>query len=88
MDAHRLFNCQTGNNRLRAGLPKAWRVGNKTGNNGKDAAGDIAVVWSTSGARIVICAYTRDGSPSAAQIEAVFKEAAPVAAAQCQRLSR
>ncbi len=28
---------------LRADLPKGWRVGDNTGDNGKDAAGDIAV---------------------------------------------
>ena len=40
-----MLGCQTGDNRLRAGLPKGWRIGDKTGNNGKDAAGDIAVAW-------------------------------------------
>jgi beta-lactamase class A len=69
-----LLNCQTGDNRLRAGLPKAWRVGDKTGNNGKDAAGDIAVVWPSSGSRLLICAYTRGGSPTAPQIDAVFAD--------------
>ncbi|MDQ2860315.1 MAG: class A beta-lactamase, partial [Pseudomonadota bacterium] len=39
-----LIGCRTGDNRLRAGLPKSWTIGDKTGNNGKDAAGDIAVV--------------------------------------------
>jgi len=43
-----MLGCKTGDNRLRAGLPKDWRVGDKTGNNGKDAFGDIAVTWSTS----------------------------------------
>jgi beta-lactamase class A len=67
-------NCKTGNNRLRAGLPKDWRIGDKTGNNGKDAAGDIAVAWSRPDAPILICAYTQGGSPTAAQLEAVFTE--------------
>ena len=40
-----MLNCKTGNNRLRAGLPEDWRIGDKTGNNGKDASGDIAVAW-------------------------------------------
>jgi beta-lactamase class A len=69
-----MLNCKTGNNRLRAGLPKDWRIGDKTGNNGKDAAGDIAVVWPRPDAPIVICAYTQGGSPTAAQLEAVFTE--------------
>jgi beta-lactamase class A len=67
-------NCKTGNNRLRAGLPKEWRIGDKTGNNGKDAAGDIAVAWPRPDAPIVISVYTQGGSPTAAQLEAVFTE--------------
>ncbi len=67
-----MLGCKTGDNRLRAGLPKDWRIGDKTGNNGKDAAGDIAVAWSTRGGPILICAYTQGGAPTPRQIEAVF----------------
>jgi len=67
-----MLGCKTGDNRLRAGLPKDWRVGDKTGNNGKDAAGDIAVTWSTRGEPVLICAYTQGGAPTPRQIEAVF----------------
>jgi beta-lactamase class A len=67
-----MLGCKTGDNRLRAGLPKDWRVGDKTGNNGKDAFGDIAVTWSTSGEPVLICAYTRGGAPTPAQVETVF----------------
>ena len=69
-----MVNCKTGNNRLRAGLPKDWRIGDKTGNNGKDASGDIAVAWPKSGGPVLVCAYTQGGSPNAAQLEAVFAE--------------
>jgi beta-lactamase class A len=69
-----LENCKTGNNRLRAGLPKDWRIGDKTGNNGKDAAGDIAVAWPRPDTPILISVYTQGGSPTAAQLEAIFTE--------------
>jgi beta-lactamase class A len=69
-----MLGCKTGDNRLRAGLPKDWRVGDKTGNNGKDAFGDIAVAWSTRGEPVVICAYTRGGAPTSRQVDAVFAE--------------
>ena len=69
-----MVNCKTGNNRLRAGLPKNWKVGDKTGNNGKDAAGDVAVAWPSSGGPVVICAYTQGGSPTPDQFTAVFAE--------------
>jgi beta-lactamase class A len=79
-----MLNCQTGDNRLRAGLPKGWRIANKTGNNGKDAAGDIGVIWPPSGGPLVICAYTWGGSPTPSQLETVFAEAARLVA---QRLA-
>lgn len=65
--------CQTGAKRLRAGLPSAWLVGDKTGANLKDAAGDIAVAWTSERRPVVIAAYTQGGTPSPAQIDAVFK---------------
>ncbi len=67
-----LVGCKTGDHRLRAGLPATWVIGDKTGNNGDDAAGDIAVVWPKAETPIVICVYTRGGTPSAQQFEAVF----------------
>jgi beta-lactamase class A len=69
-----MLGCKTGDNRLRAGLPKDWRVGDKTGNNGKDCSGDIAVTWSTRGEPVVICAYTRGGAPTPRQIDDVFAQ--------------
>jgi beta-lactamase class A len=69
-----MLNCKTGNNRLRAGLPADWRIGDKTGNNGKDASGDVALAWPKSGGPVLVCAYTQGGSPNATQLEAVFAE--------------
>jgi beta-lactamase class A len=67
-----MLDCKTGANRLRAGLPKDWKIGDKTGNNGKDASGDIAVAWPTPAAPVLICAYTQGGLPTPPQLEAVF----------------
>jgi beta-lactamase class A len=69
-----MVNCKTGSNRLRAGLPASWRIGDKTGNNGKDAAGDVAMAWPNSGGPVVICVYTQGGSPTPDQFTAVFTE--------------
>jgi beta-lactamase class A len=69
-----MLGCKTGDKRLRAGLPKNWRVGDKTGNNGKDGFGDIAVTWTTRGEPVVICAYTRGGAPTPAQVDTVFAQ--------------
>lgn len=59
-----LRNCQTGRHRLRAGFPPGWPIGDKTGNNGKDAAGDLAIAWPAAGGPIVISVYTRGGHPT------------------------
>ena len=69
-----LVDCKTGADRLRGGLPAHWRIGDKTGNNGKDAFGDIAVAWPTPASPVVVCAYTRGGSPTAPQVKADFAE--------------
>lgn len=68
-----MLGCKTGQDRLRAGLPQGWRVGDKTGNNGKDAAGDIAVTWSARGVPVLICVYTQGGTPTPRQLEAAFE---------------
>ncbi|MEY9756143.1 class A beta-lactamase [Bradyrhizobium yuanmingense] len=67
-----MVNCKTGANRLRGGLPAGWKIGDKTGNNGKDASGDIAVAWPKPDTPILIAAYTQGGTPSAAQIASAF----------------
>ncbi len=67
-----LVGCQTGDNRLRAGLPRTWVIGDKTGANGKDAAGDIAVVWPRPDVPIVVSVYTRGGTPSSQQLDQAF----------------
>ena len=69
-----MLDCKTGDNRLRGGIPGGWKIADKTGNNGKDAAGDIAVAWPEAGSPVLICAYTRGGSPGAEQLAAVFAD--------------
>jgi beta-lactamase class A len=64
--------CQTGAKKLRAGLPRDWRAGDKTGNNGSDASGDLAVAWTPGGAPIVVAAYVQGGKPAAQQQDELF----------------
>lgn len=68
-----MIACKTGANRLRAGLPADWKIADKTGNNGADAAGDIAMIWPQADAPTLIAVYTQGGAPSSEQLEAVFK---------------
>jgi beta-lactamase class A len=76
-----MLNCRTGDNRLRAGLPKGWRIADKTGNNGKDAGGDIAVVWPRPDTPVVVCVYAQGGRPSAARLDSVFADVGRMAGA-------
>jgi beta-lactamase class A len=71
-----LRQCRTGAARLRAGLPRGWAIGNKTGNNGKDAAGDVGVLWRDPDTPIIISVYTRGGTPTEAQFKTLFSEVA------------
>ncbi|KRA62074.1 class A beta-lactamase [Caulobacter sp. Root656] len=51
---------QTGDKRLRAGLPAGWKVGDKTGSWGDGKVGttnDIAVIWPTGRPPLLITAY-------------------------------
>ncbi|MBV9995076.1 MAG: class A beta-lactamase [Caulobacteraceae bacterium] len=50
--------CQTGLSRLRAGLPGAWRVADKTGSGAHGTANDIAVAWTPGGAILIACYLT------------------------------
>jgi len=52
-----LIRCKTGDMRLRAGLPKDWRVGDKTGSGVHGTANDIAVVWPKGLAPVMITTY-------------------------------
>ena len=59
--------CKTGDNRIRAGLPQNWQVGDKTG-TGSDFGGanDIAITWPPSHAPLIIAVYTygKKGAPA------------------------
>lgn len=53
-----LLKNETGAMLIRAGVPKDWRVGDKTGRSGQGATNDIAVLYAPSGARIFIAIYS------------------------------
>jgi beta-lactamase class A len=67
-------DCKTGTELLRAGLPSNWVVGDKTGNNGKDALGDIAVAWPRAERPVVICAYTQGGTATGPQLRQLLTD--------------
>jgi beta-lactamase class A len=72
---------QTGDRRLRAGVPKGWRVGDKTGSGANNATNDIAVIWPPMRAPIVVAVYYAEARESDDQRNAVLSEVGRLASA-------
>lgn len=56
----------TGDKRIRAGIPKDWIVGDKTGTCGYGTTNDVGIIWPTNGAPIVIAIYFTQTNKDAA----------------------
>jgi beta-lactamase class A len=76
-----LINCKTSDTRIRAGVPRSWLIGDKTGVNGnKDGnLNDIAVLWPLDRAPIIVTAYCEIPGISAADRNAVIAEIGRIA---------
>lgn len=67
----------TGDRRIRAGLPKDWTVGDKTGTPGTyGGAHDIAIAWPPTGKPLIIVVYTDRRSANAASDDSVVASTA------------
>lgn len=71
----------TGDRRLRAGLPAGWTVGEKTGTNGKGAAGDVGFMRPRNGHTILAAVYIAEATTSTRELEPVFAEVGELIAA-------
>ncbi len=65
---------KTGDKRLRAGVPKGWRIGEKTGTGNNNATNDIGVIWPPRRAPLVVTAYYAEASAAFPEREAVLAE--------------
>jgi len=63
---------KTGDARLRAGLPKDWRVGDKTGTGERGTSNDVAIIWPEGRAPILAVVYLT----GATQVESTQRDAA------------
>ena len=57
-----LIAATPGLNRLRAGLPKDWRAGDKTGTGGNGAHNDVAIAWPPNRRPVVIASYMSESA--------------------------
>ncbi len=67
----------TGSNRLRAGVPKNWKVGDKTGSGNSDT-NDIAIIWPPNRRPFLIAAYFNNSELAMADREKTLAEIARV----------
>lgn len=69
----------TGGPYVRAAVPSGWKVGDKTGNGDYGTRNDIAVLWPTHGAPIVIAVLSHRGTQNASSADGLIADATRLA---------
>jgi beta-lactamase class A len=72
---------KTGNDMIRAGLPKDWKVGDKTGHGGNGATNDLAVIRPPGRAPVLLAIYLVGSTASPKARQRAIAEVARVVAA-------
>jgi len=73
--------CTTGGDRLRAGLPATWTVGDKTGTGDRGTVNDVAILRPPGRAPVLVAAYYTDSRASLRDRNAVLGEVGRIVAA-------
>jgi len=71
---------KTGGSMIRAGVPKTWSVGDKTGRGANGATNDIAIVHPPGRAPMLLAIYSVGSTATANDREAAIAEAAKIVA--------
>lgn len=66
----------TGLNLLRAGLPRDWRVGDKSGRGGNGSTNNVAVIWPPGEEPVIVAVYLADCAAPLSAREAAIAEIA------------
>jgi beta-lactamase class A len=69
-----LRDCETGKERLRAGFPGNWIVGDKTGTGARGATNDVAIAMPPGRAPVLVAAYMSEGAAGSTALEAAHSE--------------
>jgi beta-lactamase class A len=64
-----LVNAATGLQRVRAGLPKDWQAGDKTGTGVNGAVNDVAIAWPPGRAPIIAAVYMSESKLPTKELE-------------------
>ncbi|HJO92422.1 MAG TPA: class A beta-lactamase [Victivallales bacterium] len=75
----------TGDKKIRAGVPKGWIVGDKTGGGSYGVNNDIGVVWPPDGKPIIIVLFSRTNDKDAKRNDKVIAEATSIIVDQFTR---
>jgi beta-lactamase class A len=62
--------CETGKDRLRAGFPQDWTVGDKTGSGPRNTVNDVAIAVPPGRAPILVAAYMSEGQAGLSVLQA------------------
>lgn len=74
-------DCKTGNQRLRAGLPTAWIVGDKTGTGPRNETNDVAIIYPPGRKPLIATVYYTGSTASLEQRNFVLAEVGRIIAA-------
>lgn len=69
-----LIGCKTGDEKLRAGLPEGWRVGDKTGGGGHRTNNDVGIVWPPGRRPVIAAVYVTQTEASLADRNGAIAE--------------
>jgi beta-lactamase class A len=72
--------CETGKKRLRAGFPKEWTVGDKTGTGERGAVNDVAIVWRKYHSPILVACFMTESKADIDALELAHTRVARVLA--------
>jgi len=75
-------NNTTGDTKIRAGVPKGWIVGDKTGNGEYGTTNDIGIIWPPKCSPIVIAIYLTQNKKDAVKREDVIASATRIVLAE------
>lgn len=75
-----LINNKTGDEKIRAGVPKDWIVGDKTGAGDYGTTNDIAIIWPPNQEPIILAIYFTQSEKSNSNSDHIIAEASKIVA--------
>ncbi|MCB9229653.1 MAG: class A beta-lactamase [Deltaproteobacteria bacterium] len=74
-----LLENNTGMNRIQAGVPSNWKVGDKTGTCAYGTTNDVGIVFRPDGSAVVVTVFVTHNAPNASKQEHLIPKATKIA---------